>query len=126
MNKPTILVYTPLPLPWATKLKALCAIRDFRFLPVGKAELDAPLLSLLDNAAAGEHRPGPSLPEPVMVFCHLAAPQLDRLLPELRKLGTQGCLKAVLTPTNKGWTLRQLYAELCREREELGAHAPQR
>jgi hypothetical protein len=29
------------------------------------------------------------------------------------------CLKAILTPTNAGWTLRALYDELCREREQL-------
>ena len=121
MNKPTILLYAPLPLPWSSKLKTICAIRGFRFLTMGDTELDTPLLALLEGTA-GESRPGAPLPEPMMVFCHLTAPQLDHLLPELGKLGARGCLKAMLTPTNKSWTPRQLYAELCRERAELGAH----
>ena len=115
---PTILFYDPIPSPWAHKLKPLCAIRGFRLHMVETSELDQPLLALLEGVA-GEHRPGNSLPEPVMVFCHLTAPQLDHLLPELGKLGARGCLKAMLTPTNKTWTLRQLYAELCREREAV-------
>ena len=123
MNKPTILLYAPIPLPWAPKLKTICARREFRFLPVTDAGLDQSLLALVEDGTAGEHRPGPPLPEPVMVFCHLTAPQLDHLLPELGKLGARGCLKAMLTPTNKNWTLRQLYAELCREREAMAPKA---
>ena len=117
MDKPTILFYGPTPSPWAAKLKPLCAIRGFRLLTIDNAGLDTPLLTLLEGA--GKPASGAPLPEPVMVFCHLTASQLDRLLPELGKLGARGCLKAMLTPTNKGWTLRQLYGELCREREAV-------
>ena len=123
--KPTILFYAPLSLPWVSKLKTICAIRGFRLHMVEAAELDQSLLTLLEGAAT-EGRPGGPLPEPVMVFCHFTAPQLDHLLPELGKLGARGCLKAMLTPTNKSWTLRQLYTELCRERTELGTHAPKK
>ena len=122
--KPTILLYAPLPLPWVSKLKTICAIRGFRLHMVEASQLDQPLLALLEGAPAGERRPGEPLPEPVMVFYHLTAPQLDNILPELGKLGARGCLKAMLTPTNKGWSLRQLYAELCRERESITPHAP--
>ena len=117
--KPTILFYAPSPLPWAPKLKTLCAIRGFRFHMIDAPQLNQSLLALLEGEASVEHRPGSPLPEPVMVFCHLTAPQLDHLLPELGKLGARSCLKAMLTPTNKSWTLRQLYNQLCREREAL-------
>ena len=120
MSSPVILLYDPTPAPWLPKFKTLCVMMGLRLQAVGNAELDKPLLTLAEGAPAGEHRPGAPLPEPVMVFCHLTSPQLDLLLPELRKLGARGCLKAVLTPTNKTWTLRQLYAELCRERAEMG------
>ena len=119
MNKPTILLYDPALSPWTAKLKTICAIRGFRFHMIDAPQLDQSLLALLEGEASGEHRLGSPLPEPVMVFCHLTAPQLDHLLPELGKLGARGCLKAMLTPTNKNWTLRQLYAELCREREAM-------
>ena len=122
MNKPTILLYDPALSPWAVKLKTICAIRGFRLHMVEASQLDQPLLALLEGSAR-ESRPGAALPEPVLVFCHLTAPQLDHLLPELGKLGARGCLKAMLTPTNKNWTLRQLYAELCREREAIAPKA---
>lgn len=120
MSKPTILLYDPVPAPWLPKFKTLCVMMGLRLLPVGNTGLDKPLLSLLEGTPAGENRPGATLPEPVMVFCHLTSSQLDKLLPELRKLGARGCLKAVLTPTNKTWTFRQLYAELCTERAQMG------
>ena len=122
--KPTILLYAPLPLGWVAKLKTICAIRGFRLHMIAAPELDQSLLSILEGVAAGDRAVGEAFPEPVMVFCHLTAPQLDHLLPELGKLGARGCLKAMLTPTNKNWTLRQLYAELCRERESMAPHAP--
>ncbi len=124
MPTPVILFYDPIPSPWAGKLKAVCAIQGLWLHAVENAQLDRPLLSLPDGGIGEtEARPEP-LPEPVMVLCGLTGPQLDRLLPALRKERIF-CLKALLTPTNVGWTLRQLYTELCREREELEAHRPE-
>lgn len=125
MSAPTILFYTPVPQPYAPKLMQLCAVQGIRLRPVEEAGLDRPLSALAQGLRPSEPLPaGGSLPEPLLVFCHFSDRQLDRALPSLRKLQVL-CLKAVLTPTNAQWTLRELYGELCAERSQLGgAHPP--
>ena len=58
------------------------------------------------------------LRERMMVFAGFPGDEFDSLLASLKagKVGV-GALKAVLTPTNAGWTSRELYRELVRERE---------
>lgn len=123
MSNPVVLFYDPVPSPWAGKLKTICAIQGIRLRRVEDDRLDLPLLSLLKGENAEPQSPAAPLPEPVMVLCGLTEPQLDRLLPALRKERIF-CLKALLTHTNAGWSLRQLYDELCREREQMGTHTP--
>ena len=57
----------------------------------------------------------------MLVFAHFAQRQLDTFLSELRtaRLG-QGAVKAILTPTNAVWDAARLYAELSKERDEIG------
>lgn len=123
MPTPVILFYDPTSAPWSGKLKTVCAIQGLRLRRVENDRLDRPLLSLLARESGGEPVPAGPLPEPVMVLCGLTEPQLDRLLPALRKERIF-CLKALLTPTNAGWTLRQLYDELCLERKQMKPHTP--
>ena len=123
MSNPSILFYDPASAPWSGKLKTICAIQGLRLRRVENDRLDLSLLSLLSGEGAEPQNPAPPLPEPVMVLCGLTEPQLDRLLPALRKERIF-CLKALLTPTNAGWTFRQLYDELCREREQMKPHTP--
>ena len=120
MSPPVILVYSPSPVPYAPKLLQLCALQGIRMRVVETPELDRPLAALTQEPRpAGVTAAGAPLAEPVLVFCHLTNQQLDRALLSLRHLQVF-CLKAVLTPTNKAWTLRQLYAELCKERAQMG------
>lgn len=119
MPKAALLLYDPTPSPWASKVRQLCAIQGLRFSAVDTAQLDRPIRDLAqdlpDPGSAGE-----PLPEPLLLLCHLSSPQLDKVLQGLRNAGVpRTCLKAILTPTNAGWTLRALYDELCREREQL-------
>lgn len=126
MPRPVILFYTPSPVPYASKLPSLCAVQGFPLRRVTEGDLDCPLSALAQGLPAPEEPPalGEPLSEPVLIFCHLSNAQLDRLLPSLRRIKAL-CLKAVLTPTNAQWTLRTLYGELCRERDQLGgAHSP--
>jgi len=125
MPNPTILFYSPAPQPYGPKLFQLCALQGLKLRAVDPGDLGRPL-SLLAQGVQPDEPPaaGEPLPEPVLVFCHCSEKQLDRALLALRKLKVF-CLKAVLTPTNAGWTLGELYAELCRERAQLGsAHPP--
>ena len=88
-------------------------------VPVARKDYNKPLAVLagLDTA------PGP-LPDyaggllggRMIVLCGLEK-QLDTLLPALMQAGAgPECLKAVLTPHNRGWTGVMLYAELQKER----------
>lgn len=126
MPMPTILFYSPTPQPYASKLLQLCAIQAVKLRMVEGAELDRPLSILAQGPRPTESlAPEGELSEPVLVFCHFSDPQLDRALQSLRRIRVLS-LKAVLTPSNAGWTLRELYRELCRERSQLGNSHPPR
>lgn len=73
----------------------------------------------LDALARGQHG---SAAAPaggkMLVVCGMDA-ELDGLLAALRQAGIT-CPKAVLTPSNRGWTAGRLYRELERERRAMG------
>lgn len=52
----------------------------------------------------------------ILIFCDLSDKHLNRMLFELKSRKVPVDLKAILTPTNRKWTLRQLHNELERER----------
>lgn len=54
----------------------------------------------------------------MMVFCNVTEKHLDRILAELKKKEIPVTYKAVLTATNKNWSVLRLYLELERERKE--------
>ena len=55
----------------------------------------------------------------ILIFCDLSEKHLNRMLFELKSRKVQIDLKAILTPTNRKWTLRQLHDELERERASI-------
>ena len=55
----------------------------------------------------------------ILIFCDLSEKHLNRMLFELKSRKVQIDLKAILTPTNRRWTLRQLHNELERERASI-------
>lgn len=57
--------------------------------------------------------------EELLVLCGVGAGAMNLLLAELRRRHVPIALKAVMTPTNAAWTVQQLHAELCREREAI-------
>lgn len=120
MSKPVILFYEPAPTPWGGKLRQYCALQGLRLRPVEAGELGRTVGSLADSLA-GDNPPALPIPEPMLILCHLSDAQLNRLLSALRKEGADNCLKAVLTPSNAGWSLSALYRELCKERLSMGS-----
>ena len=58
----------------------------------------------------------PDSGDSILIFCDLSEKHLNRMLFELKSRKVQIDLQAVLTPTNQKWTLRQLHAELEREK----------
>lgn len=67
----------------------------------------------------------PQLTEAVMILCGISRPRMDELFNAMR---AGGCpppdRKAILTPTNLGWSLAALYHELGREHEEMHGRKP--
>lgn len=126
MSKPALLLYDPIGSAWVPKLKQYCAIQGLRLRVVEASDLGRAVGALAQGLAAptsespaGE-APAP-VPEPILIFCSLTSAQLDRLLSALRRVeAPRSVLKAVLTPTNAGWSLSALYQELCRERQAMG------
>lgn len=55
----------------------------------------------------------------ILIFCDLSEKHLNRMLFELKSRKVQIDLKAILTPTNRRWTLRQLHDELEQERASI-------
>lgn len=56
--------------------------------------------------------------ESLMVFCDVSEKHFNRTLALLRGRAVRIDYKAVLTPVNREWNVRRLYAELARERAE--------
>lgn len=55
----------------------------------------------------------------LLLFCGLREKRLDKVLFELRREEVTVDYKAVLTSTNRTWTLQHLYLELQREKDAI-------
>jgi hypothetical protein len=100
------------------------AVKPFgvELVPVGRSDYNKPLAVLAGmDASSGAMLPyaGGTLGERMIVLCGLED-RLDALLPVLKQAGMgPECLKAVLTPHNRGWSAVQLHGELVRERQAI-------
>ncbi|MBP3487865.1 MAG: DUF3783 domain-containing protein [Roseburia sp.] len=68
------------------------------------------------SGSHGQAASSPVLSESLLVMCHLSDKRMDKLLFELRRADVALSYKAVLTPTNAGWTLPRLMLEMQREK----------
>ena len=57
-----------------------------------------------------------SVAESLLVMCDLSDKRIDKLLFELRRSDVVLNYKAILTPTNRKWTVSQLLLEMHREK----------
>lgn len=57
--------------------------------------------------------------ESMLVFCELTDKHLDKVLLQLRQKGIAIDFKAVMTPSNRNWSVLELYLELERERNQI-------
>lgn len=121
MAQPILLAYNISP-PSAATLAALCERQGIRYRPVTALEYGVPIGALagIPVGKQGESAPAEGFAEPMLVMCHMLAPQLDAFLSALRGSGLPPIpLKAVLTPFNVAWPARQLRDELAREHEAM-------
>ena len=79
--------------------------------------LDSIVSGKLNTVSASTDNKLPS--DSILVFCDLSEKHLNRMLFELKSRKVPIDLKAILTPTNRKWTLRQLHNELERERASI-------
>ncbi len=114
----------------SAKLKAACIKMGIRVKDIAREQFTLPLGHILGLAEYADAAPTDEAPfqSEMLVFYQFAEPQLDRLLPEIRKAGGVR-LKAVVTPTNISWNACALVRELMAEREAIAknqqAHDPQ-
>lgn len=69
------------------------------------------------DAATG---PAAQTPPSLLILCGLRDKRLDKVLFELRRADIPVDYKAILTPSNKEWTVPELMKELQRERQAMG------
>ncbi len=119
--KEQLLCYLSGPMAWSTALEGLCHREKVRMIPVTAAQCQktvGALLGLPVNAKPSSVLPPPK--EPVLVLCGFTPERMDIFLARLRESGIPPVLKAVVTPTNLGWTFSALAIELAQERAEMG------
>lgn len=89
-------------------------------IPVARGDYGNPIAALagLGSGSGAPYAGGP-LGGRMMVLCGLED-RVPALLPVLARAGAgPDCLKAVLTPHNRGWSALRLFEELSRERRAL-------
>lgn len=123
MKAGTILMYNCSG-PEFSKLRQIFAMLRLRMRPVGPDRYHLPLEELAEGKGEPAAEAGEAVPEAMLVFCGLGDALLHQVLEVIRLAKLPPIpLKAVLTTTNRTWDTRQLYEELCREREAVAAQA---
>lgn len=121
-----ILCYLPAPSGYASLVNGVCAAQGVVCVPVSPAQAGktvGALLGLPGRSPGLSAGPAPS--QPALVLFGFTRPRMEEFLEALRSAGLPPqVLKAVATPTNLGWTLSALCAELARERDAMDAMAP--
>ncbi|OUN17295.1 hypothetical protein B5G38_01865 [Gemmiger sp. An87] len=109
--------------PGFAALADACRAEGLTLTPVTPADTGRTIASLCGG-------PGPASAPALtgdwpaaLIMNGLDRSRLDSFLTRLRAGGVSIPLKAMVTPTNQGWTLAALLAELVREREAFAARA---
>lgn len=115
---PTLYLYN-LDNPRGAKIRRMC-------LPLGvRTQLVAPqahMLTLEEMIGGTPSLPDsePGFSDELLLLVGFSDAKMDALFQGFRRAKIPSvALKAVLTPTNRGWTSVQLHQELCREHEAM-------
>lgn len=147
----TVLYYTPEKKPYEMKLKGLFVRMGIRVKTAAADEAGKRVDALMglpgaDSAASQENgasagtgvaegitdsdsgeqltEDGAAMTQELLILHHFSSQRLDELLAAMRKAGIPRiALKAVVTETNRNWTLRQLYREIEEEHRRITERA---
>ena len=110
----------PLALAYRLAESELAAVRALGFAAraIRPEQLGCRVGDLVAGEAPGAYE-GEAPQEKLLVLDGFSRPDLDRLLAGLRAAGVFVPLKAVVTPSNRTWTVAALMGELARERASL-------
>lgn len=122
VSRETALYYDPVGGQRADMLKSLLVRMGVRIRSVGRAQTGQTVGCLLGRKgfAARENAEAPALAEPLLLLDGFSDKRLEILLREMKRAGVSVPYKAVVTETNLGWLLAQLYDELAAEHEAMG------
>ena len=114
---PTLLTFNLAPQKRAA-LQVIALRGGIKLQAVPPERTGATLTQLLSGDPGQTADPRP-FAEELLVFAGFSERLLDTVLTELRRRRVHVGLKAVVTPTNAGWTAAELYDELCQERKAV-------
>ena len=104
------------------RLALLCRRYGLALRPVEAGETGCTVGQLLGVEKKGRTpAPLPAADLPAALVMSGLGNRLDSFVDQLKAQGVAIPLKAIVTPTNRGWSFGALLAELCREREALAA-----
>ena len=113
-----VLIYN-LPPEKDAKVKLLCRMFGFDSRSIEKAEFGYTLGYLLGLSQDDSVRDGEDFDEEMLYLAELRGGMLNLFLDQLRRKKLSVPLKAIQTDRNIGFTSRELYRELCAEREAI-------
>ena len=118
-----VLFYTPENTERTRKLKGIFVRLGVRIRNISPEQMGETVgfLAGLEGygpAEAGEDFPAPE--EEMLVMKNFTSRKIDELILAIRKAGLKKIeLKAMVTPTNAGWTFYKLYEEIREERRQV-------
>ena len=116
----TVLMYNCDGEQWS-KLRQIFLMLRVRIRPVEADQYGLTLAELLSRSGA-KRGVEEDFSDPMLVFCGLSQGKLDQMLTAMARAQLPRiALKAMLTPTNAGWTSQQLWTELRREHAAMEA-----
>ena len=109
----------------ADKVKFIFVLMGIKIRSVRKEDYLQPvgaLSGVADISRTDAVYDGEGFDGEMLVICGLTDPQMDQMLAYFRREGIRIPLKAALTPTNKDWTVEQLFFELYQEHQYMQQH----
>lgn len=104
------------------KVKLAVATMRLRVESIPMEKFNQTVESLLNGSKEEEESYQGEKPEgSLLLMCGLSNSEVDQVLYRLRSQKITTTYKAVLTPTNLGWNVLELYQEMKKEKEEIEA-----